>query len=122
MPLETIEELQARIDAIMLGEVGRDSLNLMMSVCPSETGSWDHPATQQTIGWKYATLGYRKIQELEQDDLFRSYVQHDLYRIITSKLIGPKVGIVRAMYFAKPATSGGVRIGTIPNRQLHAQL
>lgn len=29
-------------------------------------GLQEHPATVQTIGFKYPTLGYRKIQDLEQ--------------------------------------------------------
>eukprot|EP01051_Picozoa_sp_SAG22_P003894 SAG22_NODE_198_length_15480_cov_24.005526_2_plen_122_part_00 len=74
VPPEAIEGLAQRIDDIMMGDPKHSHLNMMMSVCPSETGSWTHPATQQTIGFKYPTLGYRKIQDLEQDDVFRNYV------------------------------------------------
>ena len=104
-----IDALGVRMNEIMLGK-GERYPDMMMSVCPSETGSWDHPATQQTAGFKYATLGYRKIQDLEQDPLFLGYLQSPLFRDITAKLIGEQVGLVRAMYFAKPAASQGKRI------------
>ena len=109
-PLPETEALGERIDQIMLGD-GADFPTMMMSVCPSETGSWDHPATLQTPGFKYPTLGYRKIQGLEQDNTFRSWVRKELFRDITSRLIpGESVCINRAMYFAKPAATEGVRI------------
>jgi len=108
-PLADIEALGARIDELMLG-AGADYPRMMMSVCPSETGSWDHPATRQTEGFKYPTLGYRKIQGLEEDAVFRSWVRHPLWRDVTRHVIGEHVGINRAMYFAKPAATEGVRI------------
>lgn len=108
-PLADIELLGERIDELMMG-AGADFPRMMMSVCPSETGSWDHPATQQTAGFKYPTLGYRKIQGLEEDAVFRAWVQHDLWRNVTRRVIGEEVGINRAMYFAKPGATEGVRI------------
>ena len=150
-PLETIEALGQRIDELMVSSftsnlsfawyseelllcllqlgAGADYPRMMMSVCPSETGSWEHPATQQTEGFKYPTLGYRKIQGLEEDAIFRSWVQHPLWRDVTRRVIGEDskttstnpplfviygifwtdrlipVGINRAMYFAKPAAT-----------------
>ena len=135
-PLAVIEALGERINELMLG-AGAQFPRMMMSVCPSETGSWDHPATRQTEGFKYPTLGYRKIQVclpasvsrclclclvvpdslafawtqgLEEDELFRSWVQHPLWRDVTRHIIGEEVAINRAMYFAKPAATQGVRI------------
>jgi hypothetical protein len=108
-PVDRIDALGERIDELMMG-AGADYPRMMMSVCPSETGSWDHPATRQTEGFKYPTLGYRKIQGLEEDELFRSWVRHPLWRDVTRHIIGEDVGINRAMYFAKPAASSGVRI------------
>jgi hypothetical protein len=108
-PLGDVERLGERIDELMLG-AGAAYPRMMMSVCPSETGSWEHPATQQTPGFKYPTLGYRKIQGLEEDTIFRAWVQGCLWRDVTRRLIGEQVGINRAMYFAKPARTEGVRI------------
>ena len=50
------------------------------------------------------------MQGLEEDALFRSWVRWPLWRDVTRKLIGERVGINRAMYFAKPAATEGVRI------------
>ena len=57
---DDIAALCDRIDRIMLGQ-GPDHPypEMMMSVCPSETGAWDHPASRQTAGFKHPTLGYR---------------------------------------------------------------
>ena len=107
-PPEVIDGLGERIDQIMMGEITIE--DMMMSVCPSFSGGWDHEWTKQTKGFKTPCLAYRKICDLEQDDRYLAYLQLPLFRDIARKLIGDRVNLVRAMYFAKPAESGGVRI------------
>jgi hypothetical protein len=100
--------LGERIDQIMLGEITIE--DMMMSVCPSFSGDWGHAWTKQTKGFKTPTLAYRKICDLEQDDRYRAYLRQPLFQDIARRLIGDRVNLVRAMYFAKPAESGGVPI------------
>ena len=56
-PPEVIDGLGERIDQIMMGEITIE--DMMMSVCPSFSGGWDHEWTKQTKGFKTPTLAYR---------------------------------------------------------------
>lgn len=111
IPDSVLDSLGERITALMMREAHDVPYEKMMfSVCPSQTGSWDDPASRQTYGHKGPTLNYRKICDLERDQVFRSFAQQPLFRDITRRLIGERVGLVRTMYFAKPAETSGVRI------------
>jgi hypothetical protein len=101
VPRAQIGALCERIDDIMLGHVQYD--NMLMQLCPS-AGQPD--LSVQTKTFKGATLKYRKIQDLEQDTLFRAYMQHPLFRDITRRILGEEVSLMRAMFFNKPAGQG----------------
>ena len=103
-PVEMIQALCERIDEIMLGKVTYP--NMLMQLCPSTVD--DPDKTRQTKTFKGSTLKYRKIQDLEQDPLFLSYIQHPLFRDITRKLIGNEVSAYRSMFMNKPAGGGSV--------------
>ena len=60
--------------------------------------------TEQT-SW---LLFLKYLDDLEQDPLFLSYIQHPLIRQIASRYIGENVSIFRAMFMNKPAESGTV--------------
>ena len=102
-PPETIEALCQRIDDIMLGHVRYD--HMLMQLCPS-AGLPDK--SHQSREFKGSTLKYRKIQDLEQDPLFRAYIQQALFRDLTAKIIGAEISVFRAMFFNKPAERGVV--------------
>lgn len=94
-----IEALCARIDAIMLGEFRYDAM--MMQLEPSAHGRSD-----QSRGFKGPTVAYRKIQDLDLDPVFRSYMSKPLFQTITRLLIGDVVAVYRAMFMNKPAGGG----------------
>ena len=101
-----LEAIQQRIDDIMLGKAPLDyDLMLMQLDYKSETDSTPGP---QTKGHKGATLNYRKIQDLEFDSLFLTYMQTPLFRDICAKAYGPDTPIAcfRAMFMNKPARKG----------------
>ena len=100
-PEAEIDALRDRIDQIMLGEVRYD--NMLMQLCPS---AGDLARSRQTKEFKGSTLKYRKIQDLEQDALFRAYIQNPLFRDLTAKIIAENISIFRAMFFNKPAEQG----------------
>jgi len=100
-PAEQIEALCDRIDAIMLGQVRYD--NMLMQLCPS---AGRPELSVQTKTFKGSSLQYRKVQDLEQDPLFRAYMQLSLFRDITRRLLGEEVSVFRAMFFNKPANQG----------------
>src|SRR5688572_17804838 len=100
-----IDALCERIDEIMLGKVKYEGMR--MQLCPSfEQGS---QTTRFTEGFKQSTLKYRKIQDLEEDPLFRAYMQAPAFRAITAQLIGERVAVFRAMFMNKPS-GGGTRL------------
>ena len=101
-PITMIQALCKRIDEIMLGKVTYP--NMLMQLCPSTVD--DPEKTRQTKTFKGSTLKYRKIQDLEQDPLFLSYIQHPLFQDITCKLIGNRVSAYRSMFMNKPADHG----------------
>ncbi len=98
--------LQARIDAIMLGRAEIDYNGLMMQL-DSATGKYND-AGEQSNGFKGATLAYRKIQNLELDDLFLRYMSLPIFRDICSRSYGPGTPIssFRAMFMNKPSNQG----------------
>jgi phytanoyl-CoA hydroxylase len=101
---EEITALTNRIDEIMLGKADINYGRLMMQ---REAGE-GYEQSVQSLGFKGATLNYRKIQNLELDPLFLSYIQKSLFRSITKKIYGTqkRVACYRAMFMNKPAFHG----------------
>lgn len=101
-----LASLQRRIDDIMLGKARIDYDRMLMQL-DSTSGAYND-AGPQTKGHKGATLGYRKIQELEYDPLFLAYMQRPLFREICARVYGPQVPVAcfRAMFMNKPARQG----------------
>ena len=101
-----LDNLRRRIDEIMLGtaEVPYERMRLQLD---STTGRYeDMPA--QTFGHKGATLAYRKIQQLEFDPVFLTYMQKPLLHDICGRQYGQgiPVSVYRAMFMNKPAGRG----------------
>jgi|SRR5579862_5793329 len=103
---EDLAALQARIDDIMLGKAAIDYGQLLMQL-DSATGEYKD-AGEQTNGHKGSTLAYRKIQNLEHDDLFRAYLARPIFHDICARAYGPEVPIAcfRAMFMNKPSHQG----------------
>jgi phytanoyl-CoA hydroxylase len=100
-----LSALQARIDDIMLGRAALDYNKILMQL-DSADGKYEN-AGQQSKGWKGATLDYRKIQDLEEDDLFLEYMQRPLFREICTRVYGESpIAAFRAMFMNKPARKG----------------
>lgn len=102
----TLQSLSTEIDEIMLGTADIDYEGLLMQL-DSDTGRYED-AGEQSLGHKGATLGYRKIQNLELDPLFREYLEQPLFAEISKKVYGNDVPIAcfRAMFMNKPARHG----------------
>ena len=101
-----LADLQRRIDDIMLGQARARYDQLLMQL-DSADGDYAN-APEQSKGHKGATLGYRKIQDLENDPLFLAYIQKPLFRDICARVHGPDtdISIFRAMFMNKPANKG----------------
>jgi len=101
-----LRNLQQRIDDIMLGKAQIDYDRLLMQL-DSATGAYED-AGVQSLGFKGATLDYRKIQELQHDDDFRDYLLEPIFREVCARVYGPEtpVALFRAMFMNKPAHRG----------------
>ncbi|MCZ7648246.1 MAG: phytanoyl-CoA dioxygenase family protein [Planctomycetota bacterium] len=103
---DELAALQNRIDDIMLGKAQVNYDRMLMQL-DSDDGNYGH-AGPQTKGHKGATLGYRKIQELEFDPLFREFMERPIFRHICETVYGAATPIApfRAMFMNKPAQRG----------------
>jgi hypothetical protein len=93
-----VEALCGRIDDIMMGRAEVDYDRLLMQL---------DGQTEQTLGSKGPTLGYRKIQNLEHDPLFCEYMARPLFHDICRRVYGgAPIACYRAMFMNKPARQG----------------
>lgn len=101
-----LNALRDRIDAIMMGKapVNYDRMLMQLDSNPENP----QVSGPQTKGHKGATLNYRKIQDLEFDPLFLSYMQKPIFQEICLRVYGPdtRVACNRAMFMNKPAQKG----------------
>ncbi|HIN27710.1 TPA: hypothetical protein EYM82_02365, partial [Candidatus Poribacteria bacterium] len=74
---QLLADIQQRMDDIMLGKAPLDYDQIMMQL-DREPGT-GKPGPQST-GHKGATLLYRKIQKLEYDPVFLSYMQNPVFQ------------------------------------------
>jgi phytanoyl-CoA hydroxylase len=105
--------LQERIDQIQLGKADVPYEKMMMQL-DSTTGKYED-AGVQTLGFKGATLRYRKIQNLEHCPCIREYLRKPIFREACERTYGKDVPIssFRTMFFSKPArVSADVAGGT----------
>ena len=101
-----LSQLQSRIDEIMMGTAPVDYDRMLMQL-DSIPGVSDQPG-RQSKGHKLPTLAYRKIQDLEYDPYFLSFMQKPLFRHICERAygLGKRVASYRAMFMNKPAHEG----------------
>ena len=102
---EELAALQQRMDDIMLGRAPLDYDRMAMQL-DREPGT-GKPGPQSK-GHKGATLSYRKIQDLEIDPYFLSFMQKPLFRHICARTYGADTAVscYRAMFMNKPAREG----------------
>ena len=95
----------ARIDDIMLGRAAVDYRRMIMQL-DSADGVYES-AGPQSHGFKGATLGYRKIEQLEADPLFHTYMTLPVFEEVARHFYGDlAVAAYRAMFMNKPAGKG----------------
>jgi phytanoyl-CoA hydroxylase len=94
-----------RIDDIMLGRAGVDYRRMVMQL-DSPDGDYE-TAGKQSHGFKGATLGYRKIEQLESDPVFREYMTLPVFEAVARRIYGSiAIAAFRAMFMNKPAGKG----------------
>lgn len=103
-PDALLVRMQSRINEIMLGEVQHEGIYFQLD---SETGRYEDVPFGDGA-YAGPTVNYRKIERLERDPIFLSYMQLPLFREITQRVYGDSVSIYRAMFMNKPAGRGTV--------------
>ncbi|MBL8952636.1 MAG: phytanoyl-CoA dioxygenase family protein [Myxococcaceae bacterium] len=101
MPDETVAALSARADDLMLGRVVYPGMFFQMD---SATGRHEDAPLGQ--GWQGPSLGYRKLEKLELDPLFREWIRNPLYEQIARRRIAGAVALYRCILFNKAAAGG----------------
>jgi len=101
----TLEALRTRIDDIMLGKANVDYRRMVMQL-DSTDGVYES-AGPQSHGFKGATFGYRKIEQLEADPLFLAYMKLPVFEEVARRFYGNiAIAPFRAMFMNKPARRG----------------
>jgi phytanoyl-CoA hydroxylase len=99
-------KLQQRVDDIMMGRADVNYDRMLMQL---DEGKEDaRRSLPQSIGYKGATLNYRKILHMELDSEYLAYIRRPLFQAICARAYGPATAIAcyRTMFFNKPATGG----------------
>ena len=98
---DVLAALRARCDDLMLGRVRVDGLFFQ-----PDSPSGDYADLAFGRGWTGPSLGYRKLENLELDDLFRALVAAPRFEQIARAAIPGDIAIYRAAVFAKAAGGG----------------
>jgi len=101
-----LDAMRQRIDDIMLGRAKFNYDHALMQL-DSDNGAYQNIGPM-TNGHKGAQLNYRKIEQLEFDPLYLSYMQSPIFRAACAHIYGADtpITIMRAMFMNKPAGQG----------------
>jgi len=99
-----IEAMRARSDDIMLGRVAHEGLFFQLD---TETGKYEELVYGR--GWEGPSLNYRKIEKVERDPVFLSWIENPLFEQIARARIPGDLAIYRAVIMSKRA-QGGTRL------------
>jgi len=98
---ETLAALRARADDLMLGRVVHEGLFFQHD---SPTGRYEDLDFGR--GWIGPSLGYRKLEKLERDPVFRAWIENRAFERVVRAVVGAEVAIYRAALFAKRPRGG----------------
>jgi len=98
---EGARALRERTEAIMLAETPHPGIFFQHD---SPTGRYEDLVFGH--GWVGPSLAYRKLEKLEREPLFRSWIENPLFRAIARAVLGPRVVLYRAVLWNKVAQGG----------------
>jgi phytanoyl-CoA hydroxylase len=94
--------MRLRAEALMLGTVRYDGMFFQ-----KDTSSGRYEDLSYGQGYEGATYNYRKIEKLELDPIYRAWITHPTFRLLTRLAIGEDISVYRALMFNKSAETGG---------------
>jgi phytanoyl-CoA hydroxylase len=102
--------LGRRLEDLMLARVQVEGLFFQLD---AQSGRYEDLSFG--LGWQGPSLEYRKIEKLERDELFRAWIENELFGRIARAHIGGEAGgkgegvaLYRAVVFTKSAAGGSV--------------
>jgi len=98
---EGLTALRERAEQLMLGQVAYPGMFFQLD---ASTGRYED--APRGLGWQGPSLAYRKLEKLELDARFRSWVNNELFERIARSLIVGGVSLYRAILFNKGRAGG----------------
>lgn len=99
---EEIKEMRLRLEAIVSGKFAKLGRRFQADTESGEYGDVNHA----DMRYGGPNVAYRKIADLEYDDVFLQKLQSSWIRTICSRLVGDVVSILRVTMMDKPAQGG----------------
>lgn len=96
-----LDALRERADALMLGQVSHPGLFFQHD---SASGRYEDLAHGE--GWVGPSLEYRKLEKLEKDPLFLTWIENPFFHQIVQSFIPGEIVLYRAVLFNKSAKGG----------------
>jgi phytanoyl-CoA hydroxylase len=100
---EGLGALRRRADDLMMGRAPGAGLFFQLD---TETGSYEDLTFGR--GYQGPSLNYRKIEKLEKDELFLSWLQNSVFQAVARAIVGDRVVLYRAVLMNKASTGGTV--------------
>jgi phytanoyl-CoA hydroxylase len=97
-----IEEMRARLEDIVQGKYFKDGRRFQAD---TESGRYEDMEKTE-MGYRGPNAAYRKIADLEYDDVFLEKLQSSWIRDICEIVLGPVTSIMRVTMMDKPARGG----------------
>jgi phytanoyl-CoA hydroxylase len=97
-----IQTMRARLEAIVDGMFYKDGRRFQSE---TDSGKYEDVEKAET-GYRGPNVSYRKIADLEYDDLFLSKLQDQWIRDICTRFLGPVTSAMRVTMMDKPARGG----------------
>lgn len=101
---EELVLLRQRVDDLMLGHIKYPGMFFQIDTI---TGNYDDLTYGR--GYEGPSTNYRKIEKLELDPLFWSWIKHPVFTELAKRVYGERVSIYRSVLFNK-ANTGGTRL------------
>jgi phytanoyl-CoA hydroxylase len=96
-----LKALSDRADDLMLGRVRYEGMFFQ-----HEGTTGRHRDVPIGRGWEGPSLRYRKLEKLELDDVFASFLRNELFAAVAARLVRGKPLLNRLVLFGKPENGG----------------
>lgn len=97
-----IQDMRGRLEDIVRGQFAKDGRRFQTD---TESGRYED-VEKSEMGYRGPDVAYRKIADLEYDDVFLAKLQSRWIRDICAHLLGPLTSVMRVTMMDKPARGG----------------